>query len=105
MTKEATDIVSALKDKQDKTTKSLAQLELLTAHLEAAPEPVPASVVDHYVTLKDTTAYSLAVERIARHNTRLGRHSDALAMADALEEQHRPFVQLGVALGMLDPRR
>lgn len=102
---QAKEIVNAIPEKTDRPAKALAQLEMALPLLETAAEPLQLTALDDSFTLKDTVAYSVAVEKLARLNTRLGRRSDALAMLDTLDEAHRPFVQLGVALGLVEPRK
>jgi hypothetical protein len=89
----------------DSATKTLVLVELITARIEAATAPVPATILDEMSLDKDTLAYGLALEKLARHNTRLGQRSDALALADDLDDRLKSFVYIGVALGMLDARK
>jgi hypothetical protein len=89
----------------DKATKSLALLELVTAQLETSSSPVPATVVDEAGMDKESLAYGLALEKVARHNTRLGQRSEALAMGDDADDRLKAFVYVGVAQGMSDPKK
>jgi hypothetical protein len=102
---ETAKIIQGIPEKTDKTARALAQMEVLLAKLDASTEPVPAAIIDEHVTFKDTLAYALAVENVARHNTRLGRRSEALAMVDSLDDAHKAFAQIGVALGIMDARK
>jgi hypothetical protein len=103
MAAEAKDIAAAI---ADKNARALAQLELFLVALEdAKDQQVPASTLDDHFTVKDTIGFSLAVERLARHNTRLGYRSEALSLVRTVDEMHRPFVQMGVALGQQDARK
>jgi hypothetical protein len=104
MASQAKQVIEAIPEK-DKGARALAQLELLLVQLEATSGPVPVTLLDDYVTSKDTLAYAMVLERIARHNTRLGQRSEALALVNSLDEVNRPFVQIGVALGMVDARK
>jgi tetratricopeptide (TPR) repeat protein len=105
MAKEAKEVIDAMGD-DEKAARSVAQLELLQVQLEAKKtQDVPPSLVNEIMTSKDTAAYWLAMERVARHNTRLGKRSEALAMIDGGDGSSQPFVQLGVALGMMDLRK
>jgi hypothetical protein len=88
----------------DNASKSLALLELVTAQIATAKESVTTSLVDELPFDKESLAYGLALEKIARHNTRLGQRSEALALAEGLDDRLRAFVYMGVALGMVDAR-
>jgi hypothetical protein len=89
----------------DRATKSLALLELVTVQLETSSSPVPAAVVEEAGMDKESLAYGLALEKVARHNTRLGQRSDALALGDDADDRLKAFVYVGVAQGMSDPRK
>lgn len=89
----------------DKASRNMALLELVTAQLEAASEPVAPDLADKAAIDNDTLAYALAQEKIARHNTRLGQRSESLSVADDLDDRLKGFVYIGVALGGLDTRR
>ena len=66
---------------------------------------MPVGAADEAGLDKDTLAYGLALEKIVRHNTRLGQRSESLAVADDLDDRLKSFVYIGVALGMLDARK
>jgi tetratricopeptide (TPR) repeat protein len=105
MAKESKEVIDALGD-NEKAARSVAQLELLQVQLEAKKtQDVGPALVDEVMTSKDTAGYWLALERVARHNTRLGKRSEALALMDGVDGSSQPFVQLGVALGMMDSRK
>jgi hypothetical protein len=99
MAKEAKEVIDAIPE-TDRGARGMAQLELLQS-LQGAH----GALVDSDVVLKDTAAYAISLEWNARHNTRLGKRSEALAVLDSVDENRRPFVYLGVALGMLDARK
>ena len=54
---------------------------------------------------KETLAHGLAQEALARHNTRVGSRAAVLETVEGLEENLRPFVYVGVALGEEDASR
>jgi hypothetical protein len=93
---EAKQVADGLTEPQ---AKALAQLELILPQIESAAAPVPIAVLDDFSTLKSTLAYELALERVARHNTRLGKSAEIKAMIDSLSESQQTFVHIGVALG------
>jgi hypothetical protein len=79
--------------------KALAQLELILPQIENAAGPVPIAVLDDFSAFKSTLAYELALERVARHNTRLGKSAEIKALLDSLSEAQQTFVHIGMALG------
>jgi hypothetical protein len=92
----------------DKAARAHAHLELLLVKLtELAQSGTTAEpkLVDDMVKDKDTLAYALGQEAVARHNARLGHHSEVLEYLDSLEERFRPFAQLGIALGIQDGKK
>ena len=94
-------VTDKLTGPKNKAIKALAQLALLKADLEANHGTrVSATHMDGFVTDKGTLGYSLALEYVARHNTRLGGRSDALGMLQGLSEEQQAFVQIGIALGL-----
>jgi predicted negative regulator of RcsB-dependent stress response len=105
MAKEAKEVIDAMPE-TERGARGMAQLELLQFQLEAkSNQAVAPTLVDEVGVLKDTAAYAIAHQRVARHNTRLGKRSEALAALDSVDENRKPFVYLGVALGMLDARK
>src|SRR5262249_12252647 len=99
---EAKKVADGISDPQDAEAKALAQLELILVKLENTTDQAPLSMIEESITSKDSLAYGLALETLARHNTRLGHRSEALALAAGARESSRAFVQIGVALGMMD---
>jgi hypothetical protein len=92
----------------DKAARARAQLEFLYADLRTKAKnrtPAELSTVDNFIKDKDTLAYPLAVEAIARHNTRLGHQSDIQDAIEGMEERFRPFAHVGIALGLQDRER
>ena len=92
----------------DKAVRARAHLELLLAKLDKLAQSSAVADVklpDEWLKDKDTLAYALAQEAVARHNTRLGQRSNVLESVEGLEERLRPFVQLGVALGLQDKQQ
>jgi hypothetical protein len=104
MANQAKQVIEAIPEKE-KGARAVAQLELLQVQLEATPGAVPMTLVDEYLPSKDTVAYAMTLQRIAHHNTRLGQRSESMTLVDSMDETNRPFVQMGVALGMVDPRK
>jgi hypothetical protein len=104
MANQAKKVIEAIPE-NEKGARALAQLELLQVQLEAMPGPVPLTLLDEYLPSKDTLAYAMTLQRIAQHNTRLGQRSESMALVDSMDETNRPFVQMGVALGMVDTRK
>jgi len=43
------------------------------------------------------------LEKVARHNTRLG--GDAAPMLEGLNDSQKAFVRVGIALGLVDARK
>jgi hypothetical protein len=87
----------------DKAAKSRAQLELLLARLAASREQVPMNAADEID--KESLSYGLALEALARHNTRVGQQGAVREAIDAADERHRPFLYAGLALGLQDGRK
>ncbi|HYT87166.1 MAG TPA: hypothetical protein VEL76_00470, partial [Gemmataceae bacterium] len=78
----------------DKAGKAQAQFPVLQAKLKDLAKGGTAAemkLADGTVNDKDTLAYALAVEAIARHNARLGRHGDVEDIIESLEPRFRPF--------------
>jgi hypothetical protein len=97
-------VVDKLPD--DKEVIALARLELLTAHLEdSTGTVVPASILDDFTATKNTLGYAMALERLARHNAKLGGQSEVLALAEGLDEPQKALVQIGVGLGLHDAQK
>jgi hypothetical protein len=91
--------------KADKSARARVHLESLLAELAKLKEsgtPAEPKLVDELVKEKDTLAYALGQEAVARHNARLGRQSEVLDYLESLEERFRPFAQIGIALGIQD---
>jgi hypothetical protein len=92
----------------DKAARASAHLELLRARLSklkgdrTTAEP---KLVDDLVKDKDTLAYALGQEAVARHNARLNQRDMVLEYLDSLEERFRPFAQMGIALGIQDKEK
>src|SRR5207245_939357 len=77
----------------DKAARAHAQLELLLvklAELAQSGTTAEPKLVDDMVKDKDTLAYALGQEAVARHNTRLGQRSEVLDYLESLEERFRP---------------
>jgi hypothetical protein len=92
----------------DKAARAHAHLELLLvklAELAQSRTTAEPKLVEEMVKDKDTLAYALGQEAVARHNARLGQHGEVLDTLERLEEQFRPFAQLGIALGIQDRER
>ncbi len=87
----------------DKSARTRAQLELLKRALEKETSPAGAKKVDEWLKDKDTLSYALAQEAVARHDARLGHATDEAV--ETLEERLRPFVHIGVALGIQDRQK
>jgi DNA-directed RNA polymerase subunit M/transcription elongation factor TFIIS/tetratricopeptide (TPR) repeat protein len=104
MVKEAKEVIEAMGEKE-KSARAVAQLALLQEQMDSSSAAeVPVKLIDETITAKDTFGYWAALQRVARHNTALGKRSEAVAMLGPLDEKTQPFVQIGVALGMLDAR-
>jgi hypothetical protein len=87
----------------DKSARAAAQLEMLRAALKGRTTVGDLKLLpDEFIQDRDTLSYALAVEAVARHNTRLGHSGDVQEAIDGLEENLRPFAHLGVALGLQD---
>jgi hypothetical protein len=89
----------------DKAARARAHLELLRVELERLAKTGTAAgtkLVDETFKDKDTLAYALAQEAVARHDSRLGQRGEVQETAETLEERLRPFVQIGLALGIQD---
>jgi hypothetical protein len=107
LTDKAKDVADGITDK-DKTARARAHLELLRAKLAELAQGGTAAdlkMPDEFIKDKDTLAYALAHEAVARHNTRLGQRAAVLETVETLEERLRPFVQIGVALGLQDKQK
>jgi hypothetical protein len=87
---------------EDKAAKALAQLEILLPQIESSTAPLPATALDNLNAFKDTLAYELALEKVARHNTRLGQSVAAQPLLEGLDDSQKAFVQIGIAVGQLD---
>jgi len=83
-----------------KTAKGRVQLDQVLAKLDASPGFVDPTAVP--LPEKESVFHGLALEALARHNTRIGKHAEVLDSVENLEENLRPFVLVGVALGELD---
>jgi hypothetical protein len=89
----------------DKSARGWAHFYLLGVELEGLAKGGTAAntnLVDERLKDKDTVAYGLALEEVARHNARLGQESAVQEWAERLDERLRPLVQIGVALGIQD---
>lgn len=90
----------------DKDARAAAGLELLRGELRNRAKLGTTGdmkqLADEYVKEKETLSYALAVEAVARHNTRLGHAGEVQEALEGLDESLRPFAQLGVALGLQD---
>jgi hypothetical protein len=85
----------------DKAARGRVQLELVRVQLDAAPGFVDPAVVKDLPD-KEALAHGLALEALARHNTRVGSRTAVLESIEGLEENQRPFVFVGLALGEED---
>jgi hypothetical protein len=85
----------------DHSVKGRAQLEAFLLKLEGSKGRVEPSMIDATVSDKAILAYALAMEAVARHNTRAGYGGDEQNLS-GLAVQVRPFVLLGAALGTQD---
>jgi hypothetical protein len=85
----------------DPALKGRAQLETFLLKLEGTKGRMEPATVDTTVSDKATLAYGLALEAVARHNTRAGYGGDEQNVS-GLAEELRPFVLLGAALGTQD---
>jgi hypothetical protein len=93
-------IPSLLAKLPDKSARGRVQLEGVLVKLEGTPgavDPATWTLPD-----KDSLGHGLALEAIARHNSRVASPSTTLALLEGLEENWRPFVHAGVALGEQD---
>jgi DNA-directed RNA polymerase subunit M/transcription elongation factor TFIIS len=102
MAEDAKKVANSLTEPQDKEAKALANLELILPQLESGNTAVPVTVLEDLSDFKDTLAYGLALEMIARRNTRLGKQAEILATMQGLDDAQKAFVQIGIALGQLD---
>ena len=102
MAEDAKKVANSLTEPQDKDAKALAILELILPQFDTGTSPVPVTVLEDLSDFKDTLAYGLALEMIARRNTRLGKQAEILATMQGLDDAQKAFVQIGIALGQLD---
>jgi hypothetical protein len=87
----------------DKSARAAAQFESLRVALKTRATVGDLKLLpDEFIQDRDTLSYALAVEAVARHNTRLGHSGDVQEAIEGLEENLRPFAHLGVALGLQD---
>jgi hypothetical protein len=86
-------------------TLALIQCQMALAQIDASAGPVELSAIESIITDKKFLAYALALEQLARHNTRLGQRSEMLALAETVDEANKPFVQIGVAVGAVEPQK
>jgi ssDNA-binding Zn-finger/Zn-ribbon topoisomerase 1 len=86
----------------DKEVKALAHLELVLPQIESSTAPLPASVLDSLNACKDTLAYGLALEKLARHNVRYGQRAAEMPLPEGLDDAQKAFIQIGVAVGQLE---
>ncbi len=92
----------------DRPCRARAQLEFLLIELAKRRETgttAEPKLVDEFVKDKETLAYGLGHEAVARHNSRLGAKGESLDTVETLEERFRPLVYAGVALGIQDTRK
>ncbi len=99
------DRVKAMADTiDDKALRGRAHFEVLRSKLAATKNQSDDSILS--ALGKDTLSYGLAMEALARHNTRTGDGSAVLKAVDGWEpEKLRPFGYVGVALGQQDSSR
>ena len=88
----------------DKDMKGRAQLAILRARLTAANTRLDESAL-HDVVDRETAAYALALEALARHNARVEGPRTARTAVDGWETSKQPFGWIGVALGSRDLQR
>jgi len=87
----------------DPAARGRVQLEVVLAQLEnsaAFGDPAGVSLPD-----KASLSHGLALEALARHNARVGSRAAVLDSVEGLEENLRPFVLVGLALGEEDATR
>jgi hypothetical protein len=89
----------------DKAARARAQLELFLLELARGRDTAEPKLVDEAVKDKETLAFALGQEAVARHDARLGQHADVLGYVSSLEERFRPFAQIGIALGIQDRKQ
>jgi DNA-directed RNA polymerase subunit RPC12/RpoP len=92
----------------DKVARAHAHLELLLvklAELAQSRTTAEPKLVEDMVKDKDTLAYALGQEAVARHNARLNQQSEVLDYLNSLEERFQPFAHVGIALGIQDRER
>jgi hypothetical protein len=87
----------------DKAARGRVQLEALCVPLERAPAFVDPAGVS--LPEKESVSYGLALQVLARHNTRVGSRSKVLDSLEGLEDKLHPFVLAGVAQGDEDAAR
>jgi hypothetical protein len=87
----------------DEAAKGRVQLEQCRAQLDqvqAFVDPAATSLPE-----KDSLSRGLALEAFARHNMRFGKGAAVAESVDNAEENLRPFVLIGMALGEQDATR
>lgn len=89
-------------DKLPAPYRQRAQLDILQGQLDNSNKAVDVSRLEEFGDPKEPT-FALAWEALARHNARLG--STSALNVESLDEQIRPLVYVGLALGEQDRQK